>query len=366
MSNLSINKNYSSENDVSEHSDVSEQLDVSEHSDVSECKDDNIPIDNTFEDDICDFDVPDDISNQKILNSKEGTKPIPLIERTSFPFCLWYLSSDSEELNRLKIIIEDIINKLFIIDNIDIYIIQGNKEKDRVRVICSNIQVNIKNAKDIRSLLLRDLGYRLTSNIIPALMYEVSISPKIFMPKIWDMGLDKWESYQTYTCFNHPDLKTEKIEELLQEWNISNKNITTYTNEYKEYLSLSEGEREMSILDNDEIIKVGLNDNEISEEIKKEVGDDFNKCIEWFKKYHPDTTLRAIKRIKENVFFFDFTKSKNKCRLCNLTHMSNRQYVTYSSKSKKAFYHCYDSDANGKTHIISFKKQNKTANVVSI
>ena len=42
-----------------------------------------------------------------------------------------------------------------------------------------------------------------------------------------------------------------------------------------------------------------MGDKVISNEIKKEVGDNLDKTIEWFKKYHSDSGLRVIKRHKK-------------------------------------------------------------------
>lgn len=397
MSNQTIlDKDYESEDsspdfEPSEHSDSSdnsyssnsENSESDEESDSSADEDDqkeqknknkDVPEELMIEeeDDMCDFEIPSGISENKTTKTTKTTSKtdnsneiLPLSVRKSFPFCFWYFSSDQKGFEKLKTISQDVIKKLFDVEDVDIYLIQGNKEKDRIRVVCPGVYVTVNNAKDIRSLILRDLGHKVISNIIPALLYEVPSNPTIFMHRIWDMGLGKWESYQTYSCFNHPELKTEKIENLLEEWGKSDKDVTSFTEEYKEYLSLSQGENSL-ILDNDELVTLGLDDKEISEEIKKEVGDNLDKCIEWFKKYHPDTALRAIKRLGDSVFFLDFTKSKNKCRLCNLVHLSNRQYLTYSNKSKNAFYHCYDNDAEGKKHVISFKKQKKAAGIVSL
>ena len=369
-SDFKTNEHSDSSSDDSESSESNDESSSDDEKDEiqddyqtkSEDSPENVPDElDIDEDDMGDFVIPDEI--EKKIYYKTNMEALPLLMRKSFPFCFWYFS-DKNDFEELKIITLNVIQQLFDVENVDIYLIQGNKEKDRIRVICPDIQITVSNAKDLRSLILRDLGHKSISNIIPVLMYEVPSNPTIFMHRIWDMGLGKWETYQTYSCFNHTNLKTEQIEKLLIEWGKSDKDISAFTEEYKEYLSISQNENS-SILDNDELVSVTFNDKEISEEIKKEVGDNLDKCIEWFKKYHPDTSLRAIKRLGDSVFFLDFTKSKNKCRICNLVHISNRQYLTYSNISKKAFYHCYDNDAEGKKHVLSFKKQKNSANVVS-
>ena len=72
-----------------------------------------------------------------------------------------------------------------------------------------------------------------------------------------------------------------------------------------------------------------------------------------------------IKKLGNDILLLDFTKSKQKCRLCDLVHLSNRQYLTYSIKSEKAFYHCHDNNASNKKHVISFKKQKRGSSVIS-
>ena len=266
----------------------------------------------------------------------------------------------NDNFQKLKQVTTSVIQKLLLIDNIEIYIIKGNKEKDRVRVICPNVYVNCQISKDLRSLILRDLDYKVISNIIPVLMYEVPTTPSILLPRVWDMGLDKWESYQTYSCFLHQNLKTEDIETSMLKWSNNVSNLTEFTEDYIEYLKVKD--TDSNVLE--ELVAVSIGDSVISDEFKKDIGVNLDKCIEWFKKYHPDTGLRSIKKLgDDNVYLLDFTKSKNKCRLCDLVHLSNRQYLTYSNKSKKAFYHCYDSDAKDKKYIISFQKPKKGSEV---
>jgi hypothetical protein len=152
-------------------------------------------------------------------------------------------------------------------------------------------------------------------------------------------------------------------------WSIENdKELTEFSDEYIAYLTLRKnenGDTQTYVLEDEELVTVSIGDAEISDEIKKEVGTNLDKCVEWFKKYHPDSGIRMIKRLGNDVLLLDFTKSKQKCRLCDLVHLSNRQYLTYSVKSEKAFYHCHDSNASNKNHVISFKKQKRGSSINS-
>jgi hypothetical protein len=343
-----------------------------------EDKPDDLIFENTEQDEdgLDDFEVPSEemLTISKDLPEKKTgvlhNHPPSLISRKSFPFCFWYINqADEKEQEELIQITKNVIDKLFKIENIEVYLIEGIKEKDRLRVICPDVYVDVISAKDIRSLILRDLGYKTFSNIIPVLIYEVSVLPTIFLPRLWDMGLKKWESYQHYSCLNKKDLKTEQLEKFMITWSQENdKELTELSDDYVAFLTLRKsenGDTQTYVLEDEELVTVSIGDSEISDEIKKEVGNNLDKCVEWFKKYHPDSGIRMIKRLGNDVFLLDFTKSKQKCRLCNLVHLSNRQYLTYSVKSEKAFYHCHDSDASNKKHVISFKKQKRGSSIVS-
>ena len=338
---------------------------------------DDLP-DNIFTNSIndIDFEVPYEIFSEKpkkVISNEEKNQElrvVPFVLRKSFPFCFWYIShADDKEIIKLKKIILNVIQKILNVkDDCEIYLIRGNKEKDRIRIICPDIFVDSQISKDLRSLILRDLGYKIISNIIPVLIYEVPITPTILLPRIWDMGLDKWESYQTYSCILHQTLKTEEIEKLMLKWSVyeSSQKLTVFTDKYIDYLKIKDSSS--NVLEEEELVAILIGDSVISDDIKKEFGNNLDNCIEWFKKYHPDSGLRLIKKIGEDseVFILDFTKSKHKCRLCDLIHLSNRQYLTYSNKSKKAFYHCYDSNAKDKKHVISFQQKKRGADVVSV
>ena len=309
------------------------------------------------------FDIPEDIFDEKTEVKENIFNDTPFISRNTFPFCFYYYSYDP---NNIENITRNIIKKLLDIDNYEIYLIIGNKEKDRIRVICPTVYVNCQIAKDIRSLILQELGYPNISGIIPVLLYEIYINPTILMTRIFDFGINKWESYQTFSCILHPNLKTEEIEKKLGNFSNYNQKLTKFTDEYINFLNIRD--KNQNVLE-EELFCISIGDNKIPDDIKKEVGENLDKSIDWFKKVHPDSILRMIKRIGDidnQLFLLDFTKSKHKCRLCNLIHISNRQYVTYSNKSKKAFYHCYDNESKDKKHIISFQKPKRGSEVVSI
>ena len=360
------NDNESSDNDNSDD-ELSDNI-PSNHCDYDDELSNNIPSNHCdYDDELSNFEIPDELLKEqpkKLIISDEKIQElmkIPFILRKTFPFCFWYISYiEDNELDEIKKITLNVIELLLKINNDnDIYIIRCKKEMDRVRIICPNIYVNSQISKDIRSLILRDLGYKVSSNIIPVLQYEAPISPTILQPRVWDMGLNKYESHKEYTCLLHKNLKTEEIEKLMLKFSIydSSKELTKFSEEYIEYLETKDiNSNKNNLLDEEELISFSIENNIISKEIKQEFGKNLDKCIKWFNIYHPDSILRNIKKLGENeIFLLDFTKSKHKCNLCNLVHNSNRQYLTYSKKSKKAFYHCYDTEAVNKKNEISFK-----------
>jgi hypothetical protein len=284
----------------------------------------------------------------------------PIFLRKSFHFAFWYMKScNKKEIEVLYQTVIESLKLLLIINNPQVYICQGSKEKDRIRVICLNSYVNNEIALDLRAMILQTLGYKINSNIIPSMMYEVPIKPKIFMPVIWDSSMDKWELKQKFKCLINKEIPTEQIEQIM--WYClldNNTRIRQITSKYKEYMVYkSENEENSTVLSNPNITTNIVFDREISEEIKKDLKKYYNYCIDYFKNFHPDSTLRTIRKLTNDIFVFDFTKSNNTCRICNLIHKSNRQYITYSKSSKTVHYYCYDSNASGKKKLVSF--QNK-------
>ena len=63
--------------------------------------------------------------------------------------------------------------------------------------------------------------------------------------------------------------------------------------------------------------------------------------------FHSDSNLSSVQKV-ENVYFLNFTKSNNTCKICKLIHHSNRQFLKYDCKKKLVSYHCFDGDAKDK------------------
>ena len=283
----------------------------------------------------------------------------PLMRRKSFPFCFW-LFDTKENYDAIKNITIDNIKKIFDIENVEIYIISTNdeikNETEKLRIICPNIFVNIKIMKDIRSLILNDLGYSLYSEKIPVLMYETLSKPMIFFTKIYDTSLLKWEMSKTLICLINSNVKSEVIESLLEKWGTTSNAITPFSEKYKEYINLPDVEENTNILDKERNTISNIDQIVSDDEIKEDAKENINKSIKWFLQFHKDSKFNKITIMANGVYFLDFKKSKINCKLCKLNHQSNRQYVIYSNKSKVAYYKCYDSTASEKQICISFKK----------
>jgi hypothetical protein len=337
-------------------------------------------------------------SLEDIVSPKtESTEPVdekvnlvePFVNRKSFPLAFWYLkptkeekAPDSEFLERIQKSLREVLAQLFVLEDdglTDIYIIRGNREKDRLRIICPDVSVNFQGALDVRSLLLQELGYKVSARVIPHALYIYQAVPTMFIDRYMDLGLGNTESPQSFTCYFHTEIKTEVLEQKMLKWGSTSKPLTENSERYIEYQEIRkrEGdgteddyaepqhERAEDNIPFDVLLKgtdeIGFSLGKIPPEIKKKIGKEIDKCLEWFrdKKRHPDTKLNWIRSIKEDLYLLDFTKSKHKCLLCNLVHKSNRQYLVYSAKSKKAFYHCHDSDASQKSVIVSFQKRHQ-------
>lgn len=320
--------------------------DKSENSNNTGSSDDDI-------DDIDDFMFDISKLNQNFDRKVREYKPI--FSRKLFPFSFWYMSSvDSKGLENLRKHTINNIKNVIKVDKIQLYIIQGENEKDRLRVICLNIIVDKETALDLRWLILSSLEYTGFSNIIPSMMYELPITPKIFMPTLWDNSLEKWGDIQKFKCLNE-NLTSEEIEKIFVvclNLDDCDKLVKKFTSKYNDYLSTREAIS--TVLSNKSFNSTVLFDKEISENIKKELKKYYNLCVGYFKKFHPDSTLRNVKKIGNDIYCFDFTKSDYECKICKVLHNSNRQYLTFSKNNKTANYYCYDTEANGKKKIISF------------
>jgi hypothetical protein len=303
----------------------------------------------------------DELSDSEDEEEPQEVNTMPFLMRKSFVFSFFYMFYSTQESDIIPLFeaIKNVVQKILEIDNYTIHIIQGNKEKDRLRVIIPEAIVDVQIAKDLRSLILSDLGYKNTCNIIPALLFELPILPNVLIPRSWDIGEEKWVGHQTYKSFTS-DLQTEEIEKMMIRLSHNKSKLTEFTDKYKEFISirgddtLVSTDNELSVLQETKLETLAIQDGDIPEELKKELGSDFKKCIDFFG--HPDSALRKVRKLDNQIYLFDFTKSNHKCRLCKIVHQSNRQYLTYSKKSRKAFYHCYDSDASDKKLIMSFRK----------
>lgn len=300
------------------------------------------------------------------------------LRREGFPFSFWYMVSferdeaDAKILESLKNLIESIntgIDNLFLLDDITIQIIRGDRESDRLRILVPKLIVNTMGALDLRNLILDDLGFNESVEVIPKTLYTYNVFPMVLLPRQYDMGLGEWQSFQKYRDLLHPEKKTEEIERemaILSQYDPAHPpKLTEYTDRYKIFIehreqaesemleSFEEEEKnvpsEFASLCKRDPTAILFTEN-ITDEIKKTLGKAVVKCQNWFHRLHPDSKLRGIKNFRNNpdVYHFDFTKSSKKCKLCKVIHHSNRQYVTYSKKNKTAYYHCYDTDARGK------------------
>lgn len=327
--------------------------------------------------------IESEIKERERERKMEKTPLVPncvsLLKRRGFPFSFWLMISffgySSEKL--VDIIRETATQLLHIDDDFVIWMIQGNKENDRLRVICPDLIVDTVTALDLRSVIVSKLGYKDNTEIIPTTLFYYDTIPTIFLPRQKDIGTGRWESHQTYRDVISPSRMTEDIERDMVRMSLCNKEHLQKTEKYIQFLELRDkGDVEeqgkdiyeyeydpcddSKEIDNDTVFQVLNSTNSvsvisgdgISSEIKEKLGDKIDRCTNWFSKIHPDTKLNWVRNIRENLYMFDFTKSKAKCRLCNVSHLSNRQYVIYSDKSQLGFYHCYDNDANDRSIVI--------------
>jgi len=333
----------------------------------------------------------------------ETKKPLipntmPLIKRKAFPFSVWLQTSlgsktlpSQEFIEETTEIIRDVVLKLLEVDEqFDIWMIRGNREFDRLRIICPQVIVNAETAIDLRSLILARMGYKENAEIIPTTCFYYESVPTIFLPRQKDIGTGKWESHQTYKDLMNPDKKTEDIERGMVRMSLYDTvkppKLCKHTSKYDEFLAMrlkgdvdnAGGDNEEELDQVDEEMKdvfaalargdptAMMNSEGVPAVIKKKLGKKVDECIKWFGKFHPDAKLRFVREIREDLYLFDFTKSKAKCRLCKVSHISNRQYVVYSGKSQKGFYHCHDSDARDRSIAFSLRGPRRGAKIVSV
>lgn len=290
-------------------------------------------------------DIKKDVSEYINNYSEEDLRSFLI--RKSFPLCFIYVYDDLEKsLEDIKGALEKVIPEILEV-NIPLTIkIYKTSREEEFRVFCPDVFVNCDIFLDIRSLLIQYLELSYNSKIIPDRFYTYDVYPTMFSVKVWDTALNKFESHQEFTNLLEKTQKTEDIEKFIINISHQEKPLTNFTESYKKFIS--EYEETPSIRRNNVTLFNGD-----SEEQKKELGKYYEKCLEIFRKYHPDSKLNNIKLMSNNSYYFDFAKSKNLCRLCSTIHKSNRQFLIFNKDTKKAYYKCFDSDASGKYH--SFK-----------
>lgn len=282
---------------------------------------------------------------------KEVYDNTPLCNRDYFRFCMWLMLNhdDVGQIRKFKEYLKNTIQQLLKIDDFKCYLIYNNKERDRIRVFCPEIIVTVKTFLDIRNVILGNFKYKKKSVLIPNILYKFPITPDIYIPRIYDIGLIKYESNRTYTCLDHKKMKTEELEKLMIKWSMNDKDMkeTEFTEDYVNFL-------DQEILYSDDDDETFLEDREVSEQIKKDLGKNYDNCVNWFKSFHPDSILNHVKDLDNHIYLFDFSKSNRECKICKVVHKSNRQYLTFSNYQKKVHYKCYDTDASGKRKEKSF------------
>lgn len=319
---------------------------------------------------------------------------LSLASRKSFPFAYWFIYTSKEKqappsqecLDKIKTATLSTIEILFkVAFPPEIYILRGSREKDRLRVICPTIQVNAMTALHVRSLILDKLGYRESSHLIPSAMYRFPTAhPTVLLERQFDIAKGRLESRQTYSCYIHTGMKTEELENKLNLWASYSKPapLTTYSDRYTQFL---EQKKDVSHDDNnyenppemeedsvfDKLLETEQDlfsniPKRITEETKQKLGPRLDQCVDFFHRFHPDSKLRGISFYKEKIFLFDFTKSDRTCKICNVKHSGNRQYLVYSTDSQKVFYHCHDQQAKGKSISWPLKERRRGADVVTL
>ena len=336
-----------------ESSDNKEKLKSNNNIDnkVEELDDSEIELDGHMESTIKTDDEESDDEPEKFDIDKIDVKynDKSLIMRKSFRFCMWlnYYYDENEKIETFTEYLSEALSMLLNLEEFELYFIYNKEEKDRIRVFCPDVIVDTETIMDIRNLILKGLKYNKKSSVIPNLIYKLPVSPNIFVANIWDMGLGKFENKKTYFCLNK-ELKTEELEKLMEYWSMDERlDLTPFSEQYIKFLEVKS-----EIEDDDDF---SINDKDTSEQTKKDLGKNYQNCIDWFRKFHPDVSLNKVISLDNSVYLFDFSKSKKKCQLCNLVHKSNRQFLTFSNFSKKARYKCHDTDASDKSKEISFK-----------
>lgn len=289
-------------------------------------------------------------TNQKINNSKSSINSwIPLKKRKAFPLCFWFKGYEID-IKYLEQIIRERCELLFVKDKFEIYVFRGSHEEDKIRVFSPDINLDCGTMKDLRNFILEGLGIFLKSSIIPSLIYDLNVHPNIYQTKYYDIGYKK-KFNKKFKCLNK-DIKSEDILKMLNKALEYDEEIekTELTETYLEYIN-QKGDEEDDI-----IFKISGNESEITKNARKEIGKDFDLCVNWFLSLHNDSQLRKAWSMnnEKELYILDFKKSKKKCRICKIHHNGNRQYLVYSKLLRTAYYKCHDVNAENKKYIRNF------------
>ena len=337
-----------SESDSIPYDDSSEDIDVSEINTVEHFSDYENNIGKTVEH----FsDYENNIGKTEEHFSDNKLNLTPFKNRKNFILCFYYIKpvSTYEELENLKYAMLKTLEQIYIFDKkkIDIYFIQSDRQKLKIRVFCPSIILDTIQFMTVRCGILKALETDKYSILIPIDMHELEGTPHIFITKNKDVKTNKLESYEKFKCFSHPELKTEYLEKKILEWSFYDikRKKTLLTTQYKKYIDSTELSY-INILENRNTQK-SINLFNIDKDIKKDFKGNYDNCIIWFNKYHPDSKLSSLQKINDG-YFLNFTKSNYECRLCKLIHNSNRQFLKYNCRKQFTSYHCFDEDAVGK------------------
>lgn len=287
------------------------------------------------------------------INSKHSQSNInswvSLRKRKAFPLCFWFKGYEID-IENLEQIIRERCEHLFMEKEFEIYMFKGSFEEDKIRIFSPDINLNCETIKDLRNFILEGLGIFLKSSIIPTIIYDLNVNPNIYQTEYFDIGCKK-KFKRKFTCLNK-NIKSKDIREMLNkalEYDEKIK-LTELTETYLEYVAQKDDEYD------DIIFKMSGNESEITKKARKEIGKDFDSCVNWFLSLHNDSQLRKAwsMNTNENLYILDFKKSKKKCRICKVKHNGNRQYLIYSKLSRTAHYKCHDVNAENKKYIRNF------------
>ena len=224
------------------------------------------------------------ISDNKIVDKKTTLNLTPFKKRNNYILCFYYIKpvSKKEDLKDIKYAITQILERMFVYEELDIFFIQGDRQKLKLRVFCPSIILDAISFMNVRCGILKALGKDKYSVLIPIDMHEIEGKPHIFITKNKDISTNKLESYENFKCFFHPKLKTEYLEKKISEWSSYDKTRkkTPFTENFNNFLNTDEF-RYTNILDNRNTLK-SINLLTIDTDTKIDFKGNYDKCIKWF------------------------------------------------------------------------------------